>query len=598
MNVLERIAKLRELMASDGIDIYMIPTADYHNSEYVGEHFKSREFISGFTGSAGTVVVTKDFAGLWTDGRYFLQAENQLASSGIVLQKMGEPEVPSITDFIVENISEGGVLGFDGRVVMFGQGKELFVKLKKKNATIKYDIDLVDEIWDDRPSLSKNKAFSLSLEQAGQTVAQKLERLRREMAEVGANAHIITTLDDNGWLLNIRGTDVDFFTLLLSYSIVYENKVDFYVDESKLSTSIKEELAKDNVNLKPYNYIYEDVKEFSYSDVVLVDPALLNYAIFNNIPKEATLIEKRNPTVLMKAMKNEIEIKNIISAHVKDGVAHTKFIYWLKQLAKNGLIEKESELSVSDKLVEFRREQGDYICPSFAPICGHAANGAIIHYSSTPETNVNINLGTFLLTDTGANYMQGSTDITRTTAIGKVSDELKHDYTRVLKANLQLSKAKFLEGVTGQNLDVLARMPLWENYENYNHGTGHGVGYLGNIHEGPAGIRWQIRLNELEPLREGMVLSNEPGLYITNSHGIRLENELVVRKTVKNEYGQFLEFEVITYVPFDLEAIDFNMLNDVDRYELNKYHKKVYEVVAPHLTEEERMWLKEATREI
>lgn len=597
MSIAKNLENLRALMERDNIDIYMIPTADFHNSEYVGEHFKARAFISGFTGSAGTVLVTKDYAGLWTDGRYFLQAEKQLAGTEIELQRMFDPGVPTIEEYIVDNIKENGVLGFDGRVVTFGQGKNLATRLKNKNATIKYDVDLIDEIWEDRPALSKNKAFALDLSQAGESVEDKLARVRKEMNNVGANAHIITSLDDIGWLLNIRGMDVDFFPLLLSYAIVYENKVDFYVDETKLADTIKTDLAKNNVNLKPYNDIYEDVKEFSYSDVVLVDPTLLNYALFNNIPKETTLVEKRNPTILMKAMKNNVEIDNIIKAHIKDGVAHTKFIYWLKQLVKNGVSDKETELSASDKLVEFRKAQGNFICPSFDPICGHGANGAIVHYSSSEETNVPLTTGTFFLTDTGANFLEGSTDITRTTAMGEVSVELKRDYTRVLQGNLRLSRLKFKEGISGANIDLFARSGLWDNYQDFNHGTGHGVGYLGNIHEGPAGIHWNV-VRAAEPFKEGMVITNEPGLYIAGSHGIRLENELVVRKTVKNEYGQFYEFEVITYVPFDLEAIDVDIMTDVDKYELNNYHKKVYEVIAPHLTDEERAWLKEATREI
>lgn len=597
MEVSQKLAKLRELMAKNGVDIYMIPTADFHYSEYVGEHFKARAYISGFTGSAGTVVVTKDFAGLWTDGRYFLQATNQLAGTEIELQKMGEPNVPTIAEFITNNIPNNGVLGFDGRVVTFGEGKDLSAKLKKKNATINYDLDLVDEIWEDRPSLSKKEAFALSLEQAGESVDSKLARVRAEMSEVGANIHVITTLDDIGWLLNIRGMDVDFFPLLLSYAVVYENSVDLYVDETKLSQTIKENLAKSNVNLKPYNDIYEDVKHFSYSDVLLVDPARLNYALFNNVPKEVTMVERRNPTILMKAMKNDVEINNIIKAHVKDGVAHTKFIYWLKKLVKDGVSDKESELTASKKLEDLRREQGGYICPSFDPICGQGSNGAIVHYSSSEETNLPLTTGTFFLTDTGANFNEGSTDITRTTAMGVVSEELKRDYTRVLQGNLRLSKMKFKEGISGANLDLFARCALWDNYQDFNHGTGHGVGYLGNIHEGPAGIHWSVA-RAAEPFREGMVITNEPGLYISGSHGIRLENELVVRKTVKNEYGQFMEFEVITYVPFDLEAIAFELLNEDDKYELNNYHKKVYEVISPYLEGEELAWLKEATREI
>ena len=440
MAVKDRIAQLRVLMEKNGIDVYMVPTADFHNSEYVGEHFKARAFMSGFTGSAGTLVVTKDFAGLWTDGRYFLQGAKQLEGTGIELQKMREPGVPTIAEFITENIPESGVLGFDGRVVTFGEGKDLATKLKRKNATVKYEVDLVDEIWTDRPPLSEAPAFYLNLERAGESVASKLERVRKEMSEVGANIHVITTLDDIGWLLNIRGMDVDFFPLLLSYAVVYEDKVDLYVDERKLSDEIKKHLAENNVHIKPYNDVYEDVKKFSGNDVVLVDPGCLNYAVFNNIPKEITLVERRNPTILMKAIKNEVELQHTIKAHVKDGIAHTKFIYWLKQLVKQGISEQEDELSASDKLVEFRREQGGFICPSFAPICGHAENGAIVHYSSSKETSIPLRTGTFFLTDTGAHYEEGSTDITRTTAMGEVSDRLKRDYTRVLQCHLRLPK--------------------------------------------------------------------------------------------------------------------------------------------------------------
>lgn len=592
-----RLNKLRKLMEEKNIDIYMVPTADFHNSEYVGEYFEAREYLSGFSGSAGTLLVTKDHAGLWTDGRYFLQAESQLVGSGIELYKMGEPNVPTVAEFIERNIPEKGVLGFDGRVVPFGQGKLLANKIKKKEAVIKYEEDLVDIIWTDRPPLSDKKAFYLDLEHAGETVASKLERVRAEMREEGADVHIITTLDDIGWLLNIRGMDVDYFPLLLSYAIVYMNKVDLYVDERKLSNEIKEHLLRNGVHLKPYNAIYEEIKELPSNSVVLLDPNNLNYAIFNNISKEISLVEKRNPTVLMKAVKNEIELKHTIEAHIKDGVANTKFMYWLKKLVKEGKSSEETELSASDKLVSFREQMGDFICPSFSPICGHGANGAIVHYSSSEETNVALEPGTFFLTDTGAHYLQGSTDITRTTAMGEVSSRLKDDYTRVLQCNLRLGKIKFMQGISGANLDILARQPLWERYENFNHGTGHGVGYLGNIHEGPAGIHWNIQRGS-EPFRAGMVITNEPGLYIAGSHGIRLENELIVRESVKNEYGQFLEFEVMTYVPWDLDAINLELLTIEDRKELNNYHKKVYETISSYFEGEELEWLKYATREV
>lgn len=596
MKVSDRVAKLRDLMKDNKIDLYMVPTADYHNSEYVGEHFKERAFLTGFTGSAGTALVKEDKAGLWTDGRYFLQAGNQLKGSGVDLYKMGEPNVPTINEFVESELKEGGVLGFDGRSVPFGDGVELESIVRAKNGSIVYDLDLVDEVWEDRPPLSEEPIFYLDEKYSGESAASKIERVRAQMKKFGAEAHIITTLDDTGWLLNIRGRDVEYFPLILCYSIVYNDKVVLYINEDKISDEIKAILVKDNVVIKPYNDIYEDVKSLKTS--VLVDPDRLNYAMYKNIPESVKVVEAMNPTILMKAIKNDVEIDNIIKAHIKDGIAHTKFIYWMKELVKNGKISEETEMSASDKLESLRVDQGDFICPSFEPIAGFGEHGAIVHYAATEETNVNLAEGTLFLTDTGANYMQGSTDITRTTALGEISQEMKDDYTTVLQSNLRLGKAKFMYGCTGLNLDILARQPFWDAGRNFNHGTGHGVGYLGNIHEPPTGFRWQVRKHEIHPFEAGMVITNEPGIYIAGSHGIRLENELLVKYGPKTEYGQFMEFEAITYCPIDLDAINPDILTDSDKIELNNYHKKVYEIIGPHLTDEERAWLKEATREI
>ena len=596
MKVSDRVAKLRDLMKDNKIDLYMVPTADYHNSEYVGEHFKERAFLTGFTGSAGTALVKEDKAGLWTDGRYFLQAGNQLKGSGVDLYKMGEPNVPTINEFVESELKEGGVLGFDGRSVPFGDGVELESIVRAKNGSIVYDLDLVDEVWEDRHPLSEEPIFYLDEKYSGESAASKIERVRAQMKKFGAEAHIITTLDDTGWLLNIRGRDVEYFPLILCYSIVYNDKVVLYINEDKISDEIKAILVKDNVVIKPYNDIYEDVKSLKTS--VLVDPDRLNYAMYKNIPESVKVVEAMNPTILMKAIKNDVEIDNIIKAHIKDGIAHTKFIYWMKELVKNGKISEETEMSASDKLESLRVDQGDFICPSFEPIAGFGEHGAIVHYAATEETNVNLAEGTLFLTDTGANYMQGSTDITRTTALGEISQEMKDDYTTVLQSNLRLGKAKFMYGCTGLNLDILARQPFWDAGRNFNHGTGHGVGYLGNIHEPPTGFRWQVRKHEIHPFEAGMVITNEPGIYIAGSHGIRLENELLVKYGPKTEYGQFMEFEAITYCPIDLDAINPDILTDSDKIELNNYHKKVYEIIGPHLTDEERAWLKEATREI
>ncbi len=596
MKVSDRVAKLRDLMKDNKIDLYMVPTADYHNSEYVGEHFKERAFLTGFTGSAGTALVKEDKAGLWTDGRYFLQAGNQLKGSGVDLYKMGEPNVPTINEFVESELKEGGVLGFDGRSVPFGDGVELESIVRAKNGSIVYDLDLVDEVWEDRPPLSEEPIFYLDEKYSGESAASKIERVRAQMKKFGAEAHIITTLDDTGWLLNIRGRDVEYFPLILCYSIVYNDKVVLYINEDKISDEIKAILVKDNVVIKPYNDIYEDVKSLKTS--VLVDPDRLNYAMYKNIPESVKVVEAMNPTILMKAIKNDVEIDNIIKAHIKDGIAHTKFIYWMKELVKNGKISEETEMSASDKLESLRVDQGDFICPSFEPIAGFGEHGAIVHYAATEETNVNLAEGTLFLTDTGANYMQGSTDITRTTALGDIPQVMKDDFTTVVQSNLRLAKAKFMYGCTGLNLDILARQPFWDAGRNFNHGTGHGVGYLGNIHEPPTGFRWQARKHEIHPFEAGMVITNEPGIYIAGSHGIRLENELLVKYGPKTEYGQFMEFEAITYCPFDFDAINVDMLTDSDKEELNKYHKNVYEIIGPHLTDEERAWLKEATREI
>ncbi len=595
MNVPERISALRALMEERGYDAYMVPTDDNHQSEYVGEHFKARAFITGFTGSAGTAVITKDAAGLWTDGRYFIQAENQLKDSGVALFKMGEPNVPTVEDYIADILPEGGTLGFDGRVVAMGEGQALEEAVAKKNAKIDYSTDLIDKIWEDRPALSKEPAFALGEEYTGESTQSKLSRIRRAMEEEGADIHIIASLDDVCWTTNLRGNDIEFFPLLLSYAVITKNDMKLYIDEDKLTDEMKENLAKDNISLRPYNAIYEDVKGFCPDSTILVDPSRLNYALYNNLPKEAKVIEKVNPTVLMKAMKNDTEIKNIKNAHVKDGVAVTKFMHWLKKNV--GKIEI-TEISAAEKLEEFRKEQEGYLWQSFEPICGSGEHGAIVHYAATPETNVPVVTDGLFLTDTGGGYMEGSTDITRTFAFGKLSERMIEDFTTVLLCNLRLARAVFMHGTCGYNLDILARMPAWERGINYNHGTGHGVGYLMNIHEAPCGFRIAIRERERAVIEAGMVITNEPGIYIEGSHGIRTENELLVCEGQKTEYGQFLYFEPITYVPIDLDAVNPDMMTKEDKEQLNAYHAKVYELVSPHLNDEEQKWLKEYTRAI
>lgn len=595
MNVAERIAKLRSLMEEKGIYAYVVPTADFHQSEYVGEHFKARKYITGFSGSYGTAVITKDDAGLWTDGRYFFQAENEMKGSGVRLMKMFVGDTPSIPEFLNDCVPEGGTVGFDGRVVSMGEGKEFEEALTAKNIRIDYGEDLIDQIWEGRPALSDKPAFFLEEKYSGESSASKLSRLREKMKEAGADVHIIASLDDVCWLLNVRGDDVDFFPLLLSYAVVTMDGVDLYVDDSKLNAQINAELAKCNVSIHPYNDIYEDVKKLSASCTAMIDPMKMNYALYKNIP--CKIAEAANPTILMKAMKNETELENIKAAHIKDGVAVTKFMYWIKNR-----YDKESitELSSVDKLTAFRAEQEGYIHDSFEPLCAFADHAAMMHYSPSEESDVELKPGAFFLNDTGGSYYEGSTDITRTFILGSVDDQMKKYFTAVVRAMMRLSRANFLYGCYGYNLDVLARGPIWDLNLDFQCGTGHGVGYLGNVHEPPTGFRWYVvpSKNEHHQLEEGMVITDEPGIYEDGEFGIRIENEFIVRKGVQNKYGQFMHFETITFAPIDLDGIDPEEMSRDEREWLNNYHKDVYEKIGPHLTEDEREWLKEYTRSI
>ena len=595
MTVKERIAKLRELMKENGIDAYVVPTSDFHQSEYVGEHFKARKFITGFTGSAGTAVITLDEARLWTDGRYFTQAAKQLEGSGVELMRMAEPGVPTINEYLKSTLVEGNCLGFDGRVVAMGEGQGYEEITKANKATIKYEVDLIDEIWEDRPELSKKPAFKLGEEYAGESAASKIERIREYMKECGATYHTIATIDDICWVLNMRGDDIDFFPLVLSYMVVKMDGVDLYIDETKLNDELKAEFAEIGVAVHPYNDVYADTKKIPAGETILIDPARLNYAIYSNIPEGVAKVEERNPEVLFKAMKNPKEIENMRIAQIKDSVAHVKFMKWVKENVETMEI---TEMSASEKLDELREEMGNFIRPSFEPISAYADHAAMMHYCSKPETDVRLREGSVYLTDTGAGFWEGTTDITRTFVLGEVSDTIKEHFTLVAMCNLRLANATFLQGCVGMNLDILARKALWERGLDYKCGTGHGVGYLLNIHEAPTSLRWRYRAGDTHKFEEGMILTDEPGVYIEGSHGIRLENELLVCMGEQNEYGQFMYFEPITYIPFDLDGIVPEVMNSDDIKYLNEYHKLVFEKVSPYLNEEETEWLRKYTREI
>ena len=595
MTVKERIEQLRELMRKNGIDAYVVPTSDFHQSEYVGEHFKARKFITGFTGSAGTAVITLDEARLWTDGRYFTQAAKQLEGSGVELMRMAEPGVPTINEYLKSTLVEGNCLGFDGRVVAIGEGQGYEEITKANKATIKYEVDLIDEIWEDRPELSKKPAFKLGEEYTGESAASKIERIREYMKECGATYHTIATIDDICWVLNMRGDDIDFFPLVLSYMVVKMDGVDLYIDETKLNDELKAEFAEIGVAVHPYNDVYADTKKIPAGETILIDPARLNYAIYSNIPEGVAKVEERNPEVLFKAMKNPKEIENMRIAQIKDSVAHVKFMKWVKENVETMEI---TEMSASEKLDELREEMGNFIRPSFEPISAYADHAAMMHYCSKPETDVRLREGSVYLTDTGAGFWEGTTDITRTFVLGEVSDTIKEHFTLVAMCNLRLANATFLQGCVGMNLDILARKALWERGLDYKCGTGHGVGYLLNIHEAPTSLRWRYRAGDTHKFEEGMILTDEPGVYIEGSHGIRLENELLVCMGEQNEYGQFMYFEPITYIPFDLDGIVPEVMNSDDIKYLNEYHKLVFEKVSPYLNEEETEWLRKYTREI
>ncbi|MGL5347233.1 MAG: aminopeptidase P family protein [Peptostreptococcaceae bacterium] len=593
----KRIEILRNIMKEKNIYAYIIPSSDYHQSEYVGEYFKTREFMSGFTGSAGTLVVTQDEAGLWTDGRYFIQAENELKGSGIKLFKMGEEGVPTVETYIINKMPKDATLGFDGKVISAKEGESLAKKLEFKNTSIEYAKDLADKIWEDRTSLPNKGAFLLGTEYTGKSYGEKLSRVREAMKEKKVTTHILTTLDDIAWLFNIRGGDVKSNPVVLSYAVIKLDEVYLFVDENKLNKEIKDELRKEHTIIKPYDEVYEFVKTLNEDEVVLIDPTKVNYAVYNNIPKNVQKIEQANPTVMFKAIKNEVELKNIRNSHIKDGVAFTKFMYWVK----NNVCKTEiTEISATAKLEAFRREQEKFIEPSFGTIAAYKEHAAMMHYSASEQSNYKLEPEHLFLVDSGGQYLDGTTDITRTLALGPISEEIQTDFTNVVRGMIRLSMAKFLYGCRGYNLDILARGPLWNNGIDYRCGTGHGIGFVLNVHEGPNGFRWRVvpERDDSCVLEEGMVTTNEPGVYVEGSHGIRIENEIVVRKVEKTEYGQFMDFEVITFAPIDLDAIDASLMLPDEIAYLNNYHKQVYEKISPFLNQEEREWLKEYTREV
>ncbi|MEY8351207.1 aminopeptidase P family protein [Bacillus cereus] len=592
MNIRNRIEKLRQLMKENQMDAYIIPSFDAHQSEYVAEHWKCRQWISGFTGSAGTVVITLNDAGLWTDGRYYIQAEKQLESSGIRLFRMMDPGVPFYTEWLGDVLKEGSVVGFDGNVFSINMVKKMEKDLKAKKIVLKMNQDLIGDLWEDRPEIPKGTIFTHDVKYAGKLRVEKLNEVREEMKNKGANYYILTSLDEIAWLLNIRGADVPNNPVVIANVIVTEQKCYLFIDSCKVPSLVKLELETEGIELKANHEIQTFLGNISSGDAVILDTSKTNIILYNAINSNTKKIESPNITTDLKAIKNEVEIKNLKWCEIKDGLAMVKFIKWLKNFVDK---EEITEIIAEERLEDFRRGQEGFVGPSFDTIAGYKEHAAMMHYKANKETQHTLkNEGLFLI-DSGGQYYDGTTDITRTIVLGELTDEQKRDFTLVLKGFIALSSVKYLYGATGPHLDVLARQPIWQYGLDYKCGTGHGVGFFLNVHEGPQSIR---NNNNSVILEKGMIITNEPGIYLEGKYGIRIENMMLVVEDEKTEFGQFMKFEAITYCPIDLAGINKDMLTESEKQWLNNYHQEVYIKLAPYLNEEEKVWLREETREI
>lgn len=593
MNIPEKLSTLRAQMQMHHMDAYIVPTDDFHGSEYVGDHFKARAYLTGFTGSAGTLVVSEKEAALWTDGRYFLQAERQLFGSGIRLMRSGEQGVPKIEEYVAKEFPARAVVGFDGRTVSSRFVRRLAEKTREKEMTFDGAHDLVGAIWEDRPPLPKEPVWELPAESAGLSREEKLERLRDKMREKKADVCLLTALDEIAWLLNLRGNDIAYTPVFLAYLLVEAERATLCVCGEILSEEIREALARAGVGLAGYDEIEALLRALPAGRTLLLDEKQVNYRLAGCVPEHVRRVDGQSPVALMKAVKTERERTNARRAHIKDGVALTRFLFWLKQRVG---AEEITERSAAKKLYALRKEQEGFLGESFSPIVAYGPHGAVVHYEATEETDARLEARGLCLLDTGGHYLEGTTDVTRTVAFGALTKEEMQAYTTVLLGHLSLAAAHFPKGVSGQNLDVLARMPLWEQHMDYNHGTGHGVGHVLNVHEGPQRLHWRFSEDE-KPVafQEGMIVSDEPGLYLAGKFGVRLENLLLCRKDEKTEHGEFLCFETLTMAPFDKEAIDVSLMSGRELALLNAYHGQVYRALAPYLTGEEAAWLAEAT---
>ncbi|MCM1112427.1 MAG: aminopeptidase P family protein [Muribaculum sp.] len=593
----QRLTLLRAKMQECRMDYYMIPTADFHSSEYVSGYFKVREYFCHFSGSNGTLLVWQEGAGLWTDGRYFIQAERELAGTDVELFRMQEEGVPSIEEFLAARMQDGQTLGFDGRVVSARDGRRYEEKFAAagKRIRIECTMDLAETLWTDRPEFPAGKVTVLSEELAGQSVEQKLADVRRKLVEAGAESLLLTKLDDLMWLFNIRGCDVECNPVAMSYGLITQAKAVLFLQRKALDREVCSYLEACQIELQDYGEIVPYLEGLSGGQKILADPRYCSYALYRALAEKQTVVEASNPTEALKAVKNPTELAHMREIYLKDSVALTKFIYWLKTTVGSGAAI--TEVDAADKLEEFRREIPEFLDLSFPTIAGYGANAAMMHYEAVPGNCAVLRPEGLFLVDSGGQYLGGTTDVTRTIALGPVAEEQKRHYTAVAAAMLQLAHARWLYGCTGRNLDILARQPIWDLEIDYQCGTGHGVGYILNVHEGPQNMRWRFAKGQEEAVLEaGMDITDEPGVYIAGSHGIRIENVMVAQNDVKNEYGQFMHFETLTWAPIDFDAIDERYLTDTAKAMLYEYQRKVYEKVSPCLNEEERAWLKKETR--
>ena len=589
----ERLTAMRQFMEENNLDAFIIPSTDAHLSEYPPKFWESRKWISGFSGSAGTAVVTKDNAGVWTDSRYFIQAAEELEGTGFDLFKMGQSETPDMTNWIIEQVGNGGTVGIDGLVYASSDAKTLKDKLENKNIKLDTSFDPFTVIRKDRPEIPKNKAYTLPVEIAGETVESKINRINGELAKIDADGILIVTLDAVAWTFNLRGNDVDYNPVAVAYAYVSKKETVLFIDLEKISDEVAYSYKESGIKVTDYNEIFEYVSLFPEGHKVCVTGNKINWKLLQTIPSNCEIIDIPSPVDLMKSVKNETELKGFRNAMIKDGVALVKFYMWLEEAVPSGEV---TEVTVEEKLLEFRSQQDLFVGESFATIAGYKGNGAIVHYHAIQETCLKVEPEGLLLIDSGAQFKDGTTDITRTVSVGKLTKQMKKDYTNVLKGHIAIATLIYPEGTRGSQLDAFARKALWDNCLTYWHGTGHGIGHFLNVHEGPQNIRLEENPTKLQI---GMVTSNEPGVYRANQYGIRIENLIVTQEFKKTEeFGTFFNFETITLCPIDTKPIKKKMLTKKEVKWLNNYHQIVYDRLKGHLNKEEKAWLKNKTAPI